>query len=742
VHKSRHILAITAVLALAAALPCIGQDAKASATGFEIRSAVYEAVDGSGKADVTEKVKAMVKDGTLSIRVTNKDLGGDPTPGRVKRLRVEYAVDGKPQVIVVREGGHLEIPPIPPWQSAAKLIPILQSDAPLEKKSDALRQLAITGNKEAIPVIAGLLTDEKLSHMARYALQTNPDPAVDDAFRNALGQVKGNLLVGVINSIGVRRDAKAVEALTQLLRDSDAQVASAAAGALGRIATPDAATALKQAVDGAPKATQPALYDGLLRCADALRSQGKAKDAQAIYDKVRASEAPKPIRAAAVRGAILARGPNGAALLVEQLRSADPTCFDIGLRVALELPGKDVTQALTAELGKLPADRQMMLLRALSKRGDQTALPAFLASAKSGEKDVRLTAIGLLPEMGNAGAVQPLIALTGDPDADIVRAAQGSLATLPGKKTDDAIVAMLDGADTGRRIIAIGLVASRRMKPVIPKLLKAAADPNQEVRLAALKTLEQLGGSAEIAPLLDCLMSAKDRKDMSAAESALSAVAARDENPGRCAQQVIERMAKAAPEQKIALLHVLTAVGGPSALQAVRGAIDDPNAGVHATAIRALGKWQTADAAPVLLDLAKNSADAKDKLLCLRSYIGLAGNSRLLRDRRLTLCKQAETLVQRDEEKKLLLGALGGIASPDAFAIVMPYLDNSATKEEACAAILSIAQKLTHGRRALSKNAATVLAPLKKAAQTTANAHLKKRIDVLLKQAQTKARRR
>ena len=71
--------------------------------------------------------------------------------------------------------------------------------------------MARIGNKDAVAPLAALLPDEKLSHMARYGLETIPSSAVDKALRDAAGKLQGRLLVGVIGSIGVRRDAKAVE---------------------------------------------------------------------------------------------------------------------------------------------------------------------------------------------------------------------------------------------------------------------------------------------------------------------------------------------------------------------------------------------------------------------------------------------------------------------------------------------------------------------------------------------------
>ena len=49
----------------------------------------------------------------------------------------------------------------------------------------------------------------------------------------AAEKLRSRLLVGVINSLGVRRDANAVEMLVGRLKDADSEVASAAAVALG-----------------------------------------------------------------------------------------------------------------------------------------------------------------------------------------------------------------------------------------------------------------------------------------------------------------------------------------------------------------------------------------------------------------------------------------------------------------------------------------------------------------------------
>src|SRR6185436_11225792 len=85
-----------------------GEKAVVKAPKVEIRKAMYEATDGAGGVDVTAKVAAMVKSGQMNIPADNGSYG-DPTYNHVKRLRVEYTVDGKPVTKSVEENGTLDL---------------------------------------------------------------------------------------------------------------------------------------------------------------------------------------------------------------------------------------------------------------------------------------------------------------------------------------------------------------------------------------------------------------------------------------------------------------------------------------------------------------------------------------------------------------------------------------------------------------------------------------------------------
>lgn len=618
-------------------------------------------------------------------------------------------------------------------ENVDKLIAVIKSDAPQKEKVDACRQLSVIGTKDAIEPLAALLADEKLSDMARYALEPIPKSDVDDALRNALGKLKGRALAGVITSLGVRRDTKAVEALSKLLQDQDPIVVQAAARALGSIGNSSAAKSLQGALKNVSAANQLALCEGLLRCAESLIIKEHRGQAIEIYDQLRGLKgAAHQVRAGALRGAILTRGKDGLSLLRQNLKSNDYILFSAAVQASYELPkDKAVTDVLTDGLSKLPADNQILVILALGKRGDAAALPTLFALAKSGEKTVRIAAIKALPAIGHSSTVPVFLELLADGDRQISKTAQESLAALPGKETDAAVTAMLNSNKTDQRLAALELIGRRRMTTSVPVLLKAAGDTDARVRPAAIKKVGELGGPAELPALLDLLMNLKESQDINAAEQALIDVCSKADNPQSHTEALTSRLEQAQPPQKNALLRVLGTIGGTNALKAVlREALtDSAPPQVHTAAIRALSGWKTIDAAPELLKFAKSAGNSNDKTLCLRGYIGLAALPELPADQRLSMCREAAALVERNEEKKLLLGVLGTVPAAEALSMAMAHIDNSATKDEASMAAVAISEKI------VEQKPGEVADALQKVIQATDNKNVIRRAKETLNKA-------
>ena len=182
------------------------------------------------------------------------------------------------------------------------LLGVLESDGKRAGKQFVCRELSIIGTEQSVSVLAGMLADEETSDMARYALERIPGSAVDKALRGAIRKARGKARIGIINSLGQRRDAGSVRMLSRALGRADQETAMAAAAALGRIANDRATEALKEAKDQASGQLQMVVLDAYLKCADQLVADGKKIQALAIYKELQAEGMPKPIRTAALTG--------------------------------------------------------------------------------------------------------------------------------------------------------------------------------------------------------------------------------------------------------------------------------------------------------------------------------------------------------------------------------------------------------------------------------------------------------
>ncbi len=624
-------------------------------------------------------------------------------------------------------------------QDEGKLIATLKSsEASRQDKIGACRQLAIIGGKDSIAPLAALLGDEELSHMARYALEPNPDPAVDQALRDALGKVRGKPLVGVIGSIGVRRDAKAVGLLAERLDDADAVVACAAARALGSIGNAEAADALQQALANVAAGNKVDFCEGLLRCAESLAVAGERRTAIEIYDQLRAMEGPHQVRAGALRGAILTRRRGRLRLLQEQLRSSDYILFSAAVQATHEMPNTRITKVLVDEMKGLSADNQIVVIQALGLRGDKASLPALFGAAQAGPKPVRIAALRAITEIGDASSVPVLVPLLDDSDREIAQSARENLAAFPGAEADAAVMTMFESSDADRQLMALDLMGRRRMTGGVAVLLKAARDGDAKVRPAATKMVGELGGAEHVPALLDLLKNVDRSQDRSAAEQALAAVCTKADDPESQADRLVRELDGAGPAQKAALIRVLAAIGGPKALEAVRAAAGGSNAEVRSAAVRALSTWKTADAAGPLLTLAKETSDPAEKTLFLRGYLNLAVRGDLPMRQRLAMCRQATDMIARDDEKRLLLGTLSNIESPEALSLIVPHLGDAATRQEAALAAVTLSEKLLQGRNA-ERRAPAVIEALEKVTQAEINDDLARRAKDLLRQARSKA---
>jgi HEAT repeat protein len=574
-----------------------------------------------------------------------------------------------------------------------QLISVLESDAPKADQAITCKRLAIYGTGEAVPALAPLLRDEELASWARIALEAIPDPAADEVLRAALDDVDGRLLIGVINSIGVRGDAGAVDGLTEQLKHADADAASAAALALGRIGNASATETLQRSLAAGPAAVRSAVAEGCILCAEKLLAKGNSAAATELYDEVRQAAVPKQRVLEATRGAILSRKAEGVPLLVEQLQSSDKAFFRLGLSTARELRGAEVTEAVLAEIERTSPDRQALLLYALADRGDVEALPGILKIAGSAPSQARIAALGVVKRLGNASCVPTLLEIAVQADADVSQAARDALESLPGDGVDDDLASRLASADGKMRLLLIQLAGLRGIA-AMPALLKAVNDPDASIRTAALMALGETVDLSNLPVLIQRVVDPQFAEDTGAAEQALRAACIRMPDRETCAAKLADEMSRAPVSAQCAILEILSAMGGETALQTVGAAAKSSTPELQDAGSRLLGEWMTVDAAPVLLDLAKTADEGKYQIRAVRGYIRIVRQFDIPARQRADMCRTALQIAKRDAEKKLILEVLQRYPNIDTLKLAIEMAETPALKNDASAAAMVIAQKV------------------------------------------------
>jgi HEAT repeat protein len=574
-----------------------------------------------------------------------------------------------------------------------ELLAVLRSEAPAAEKAIACKNLAIHGSSESVSDLAMLLPNPELSSWARIALEAIPGTSADEALREAAGSLGGRLQVGMINSLGVRRDAGATEMLVAKLQDSDGDVASAAAVALGRIANSVATESLRQQLSVAPVAVRSAIAEGCVLCAERLHLEGKSAQAAAIYDEVRAADVPRQRIIEATRGAILARNQDGIPLLLEQFQSPDKGLFQVGLSTAREFPGAEVDKALAAQLDRAAPERAALIIQAMADRPETVVLAAVLKAAGSGPKVVRISAIDALGRVGNVSCLSSLLNSALDADTDVAQTSKQTLAVLPGAQVDSQIVALLPKADGKKYPLLIELIGQRRID-AIPELLKAVDHSDRVVRSAALIALGETVSLKNLSVLISQVIAPKHAEDGLVAQQALKAASIRMPDREACASELTTAVDRASSvPTKGALLEILGAVGGTKALATIGTAAKNTNPQLQDIGTRLLGEWMTEDAAPVLLDLAKTPSNSYN-IRALRGYIRIARQFVLPEEQRVEMCQKAFEASRQTAEKKLVLDVLKRYPSAETLKLAIKAIQIPELKDDATQATLLIAQKV------------------------------------------------
>lgn len=570
----------------------------------------------------------------------------------------------------------------------AALLKVIQSTETSDvDRANAFEKIGDVAGDDAVETLVGFLGDKTWSHYARFALQKMEGEKVTRALLESIDTLDGDLKLGVITTIGRRCDPIATGPLTDLVGDADAKVADSAAIALGWIGTTDAAVALTEAFGAEKDAKRKeSLASAMLVVGQRLARAGNTQAAIDVLDLLRGADLPKPYRIGATQNAILVRGAQGVDLMVEQLKSSDPDYFQTGLAVSRVLPGERATKSLTDSLDtESSPDRQVLLILATKDRGDKLALPAVLAKLKSDLPAVQLAAIDAIGTIGGGSSVSVLLSVADEATAETVL---GSLVALQGADVNTALMKAAQSPDVST--VAVQALGRRRAKEAVDLLFQLSKSDSPEISREAIVALGKTVPQGRFLDLLALLKAAKSDSRKAAVQTAIHGAIFRSTDPDACADALGAMIPTSTGADREFFFEQIRTAGGARAVALMRQFATGSDEALQDAATKTLGVWLSADAGPVLLEVAQGNGKFANR--ALGGYIRIFRQFELPEAERVAMAAKALKVITRSNERNAAIDAMTRFPCVGTFELALDQLDAPGSEEAAAQAVLTIAR--------------------------------------------------
>lgn len=377
----------------------------------------------------------------------------------------------------------------------------------------------------------------------------------------------------------------------------------------------------------------------------ALRS---SKQREALDAFLRMAEHPEPRARAAAIGALGATGSREfSPVFLRALKDKEPIVKKAAIFGLGEAKEEEAAEPLLGLLKDSPEEMGQFVYAAVSKIG-QGALPKALPLLSDGNGTVRLYAVRIVGEIGDAGSSDVLTKMTKDPEGEVRAAALGALGRLGAERACPVLIEALGAQDPKTKAAAASALAALREKAVAPLIaafkekrkglgVEEASKILVKIGPPAIGPLEGLwraGGTEERRLALNVIGRIDDEKGPAMIKQALSggqdlrlrldAIRIVEDNLDPDPALIIPALKDPSPEVRKAAALALGNIGDEDSADALKGLLNGSSGEVRASMLLALGKTGSEDSFDVLV----SSLGDKDPVIRARAAeaLGELGN--------------------------------------------------------------------------------------------------------------------
>ncbi len=558
-------------------------------------------------------------------------------------------------------------------------------------KQEACRLLSLIATDKSVPSVSRLLAEPETADMARYVLERDTDPAASMALRIALKTATGKVRIGIINSLGDKSDPLAVGVIKKYIESTDAQTADCAIVALGKIGTPPAIELLLK-----QPSRNLAVGHALLRAAARLSGSGDVRGALDIFTRLAQPGHPVVIRAEAIRGLAVRNSTRAAAAAVAALRDDSKYLQESAARTIGTIGTDAAVKPALAEWPDLARETKIVLLTAFADRRDVTAIPLAYTAMESHDAGLRAAGIRAAAIIGGPDpgeTVNRLVKLLMHGETSDRQTARESLATIPGKEADQALLKLAGSGRNEVRAAIMPVLAERPTPNALAAMLKAAKSDNTALATEALKAIAKSGRTSQFAEVLAILVHAMSDDIRDEARDTIGVMIPRLPDHGAAA--IYAEFPTASNATKAAFCTLLPDIADDRALKELSFMAVSTGSELRQPACSALAEdWSDSRALPILLEIARTDTDRSIRVQTLRGYLRLLGQDETIKpEAKAEAIKIALNFAVRPEEKRQAISILKESRCPASVELCASLLDDKALFPDAAAALIILGAK-------------------------------------------------
>lgn len=606
--------------------------------------------------------------------------------------RYEYGQDMGPLLAIDREVIRVMGSAEARAHLAARLAELLEDEATTAAARQYIcLQLRNIGTDAQVPILARLLLQPDSSEMARHALESIPGQASLQALRDAVDDLQGPLLAGVLGSLAIRQDDASVETLIALAGSDDTLVAVAAVRALGGIGGVRAVEALQAMAAGDDPPMHREISVALLDCAASLADGEHVAAAREIYESFAERGHPLGIRRAALTALLDLQEQEASQTVLEWFGSDDRVQRQVAAARLTMLTDQQLDQ-LATQTEAMPESAQVALLELLAIRGGVRALPRVLEAASSDQPRLQQAAIRSLGLIADARTIPVLLAMLAEDGAASSLAAQ-ALTAMPREQVGPALLKALQDQPEARPAV-VDVLKRLVYYEAIDPLIEIAANDDPAVYDVALDGLRGIADpdQTDIPRLLKLLQRSTPGRHRDDVERTILIVCDKQPAQSDRAEPVLKALGDIDVSRSPLHLPLLGRLGGPQALKILDAALQSEDAPVRDAAVRGICNWPDASVADRLLQLASTGERRGDQQRALRAYVRVVT---LPSDRQesqtLEMLQSAMRLATRPEDQRLILTRASTVRTMEAVEWIAGHLDQPELAQAACASLVDLA---------------------------------------------------